>query len=157
MKSPICFLCNKDFGSEYFHFQTGGQLVKFADYRPLAPGAAGHPWGLEWFCDEHVQAASALSGASSAEALAAMEGKFGRFPPWQEKPRLDPELWVTSVGPNVSKVFAIYRQATQISATEAKRAMEGGGFRIAQGWPVSFKGWQDALLAAGAQVEIRFP
>ncbi len=69
MKAPICFLCNKDFGSEYFHFRTGGSMVQFADFEPLPEGRAGHPHSLEWFCNEHVQAAQALAASGRFSAL----------------------------------------------------------------------------------------
>jgi hypothetical protein len=157
MKSPICYLCNKDFGSEYFHFRTGGAVVQFADFKPLREGAAGHPQGLEWFCNEHLQAAQALAASTTTEALSKLHGRFGVFPPYESKPYRDPELWVTAVGPNAPKVFAILRHAAQVSPIEAKKLLANRVFKVAQGWPREFQGWQSALVEAGAQVEIRFP
>lgn len=157
MKAPICFLCNKDFGSEYFHFRTGGSLVQFADFEPLLKGRAGHPQGLEWFCNEHVQAAQALAAHTTGEALSKLRGSYGVFPPYESKPYRDPELWVTDVGPNAPQVFAILRRASQASPAEAQELLASGVFKVAQGWPRAFQGWQSALVEAAAEVEIRFP
>ena len=157
MKSPICFLCNTDFRSEYFHFQTGGALVQFADYKPLREGAAGHPQGIEWFCRNHLQAAQELTSRGTEEALSSLKLMFGVFPPYEAKPVFDPELWVTSVGPNRASVFAILRRATQLAPIDAKKLLHAGVFKVAQGWPNSFENLQSALIEAGAQVETRFP
>lgn len=157
MKSPICYLCNKDFGSEYFHVQTGGALVQFVDYQSLPEGAAGHPQGLEWFCNQHLQAAQALSSNTTSKALSKLHALYGECPPYEAKPQHAPELWVTSVGSNAVKVFSILRQATQATPSDAKKLLASGAFKVAEGWPREFHGWQTALVEAGAQVEIRFP
>lgn len=157
MNSPICFLCHADFRSEYFHFQTGGGLVQFADYKPLLEGAAGHPQGLEWFCNSHLPVAEDLASSTTEEALSRLKLMFGEFPPYEPEPVLDPELWVTSVGPNSARVFAILRQATQLAPIDAKAQLQNGAFKVAQGWPKNFENWRSALVEAGAQVEIRFP
>lgn len=116
MKSPICYLCNKDFRSEFFYAGTGGTLVQFKDYQPLPQGAVGHPQGLEWFCNEHLQAAQDLGAYSTAEALFKLTETYGPFPAYEPKPLCDPELWVTAVGPNPAKVFFVLRQATHSSS-----------------------------------------
>lgn len=157
MKSPICYLCNKDFSSAYFHASLGGALVQFADYRPLREGAAGHPQGLEWFCEQHLQEAQALAEHATAKALLQLTEQYGVFPPYEPKPIRDPELWVTAVGPNPAKVFALLRQATPISPADAKKLLAAGEFKVSQGWPVQFQYWKTALAEAGARLEVRFP
>lgn len=157
MKSPICHLCNKDFGSEFFHFQTGGALVQFGDYQSLPEGTAGHPQGLEWFCNHHLQAAQALSTKTTSEALSELYTQYGEFPLYEVTSYRAPELWVVSVGSNPVKVFSIFRQATQMPPSDAKKLLAAGTFKVAEGWPREFHGWQAALVEAGAQVEVRFP
>lgn len=63
--------------------RKGGWLF-FAEYKPeetlhefVAPG---HPAGLEYACYEHIDAASALTAKTSAEAIAELRK---RFPPKQ--------------------------------------------------------------------------
>ena len=85
-------------------------MVQFADFEPLIEGRAGHPQGLEWFCNEHVQAAQALAASTTGEALSKLRGRYGVFPPYESKPYRDPELWVTDVGPNAPQVFAMLRK-----------------------------------------------
>lgn len=157
MKSPICYLCNVDFGSEYFHAQTGGALVKFDDYEPLGEGFAGHPQGLEWFCRHHLQAAQELASLTTDEALLRLRDRYGEFPPYVSKPIRDPELWVTSIGSYREKVFIVIRQATYLSPRDARNLLRAGSFKVAAGWPSSFESWRIALIDAGAQVEVRFP
>ncbi|WP_231570212.1 MULTISPECIES: hypothetical protein [Pseudomonas] len=91
------------------------------------------------------------------EALLRLRSTFGEFPPYEPKPLLNPELWVTSVGPNPGKIFAITRQATQLSPSVVKQLLRSGEFKVAQGWPKEFEYWQSSLASAGAQLEIRFP
>jgi hypothetical protein len=64
-------------------------------------------------------------------------------------------LWVTSVGPNFAKVFAVVRKLMGVPATEVKALLSGPAFRAAVGWPSELKPWREALEAAGASVEIR--
>ena len=156
MKSPICHLCKTDFGSEHFHFGSGGALVQFADYKPLPEGAVGHPHGLEWFCSEHLEVARTLTALLCADAMSKLKEQFGEFPPFENGPLRDPALWVTSIGPNAPRVFAIIRQAMSISPADAKGLLALGQFKVIEGWPSQFKTWQQALTEAGATVEIRF-
>lgn len=88
-------------------------MVQFADFKPLREGAAGHPLGLEWFCNEHLQTAQALASIKTSEALSKLHDKYGIFPPYESKTYRGPELWVIAVGPNAPKVFAIIRHAAQ--------------------------------------------
>ena len=64
-------------------------------------------------------------------------------------------LWVTSVGPNFAKVFAVVREVMGIPASEAKALLRGPAFRVAVGWPSEMKSWRDKLQLAGASVEVR--
>lgn len=156
MKPPICYLCNKDFRSASWHLNEGG-LVQFANFRPLAEGAAGHPFGLEWFCKLHYEAAQMLTELPVEHALSALKLQFGEFPPYQPQPQLDPELWVLNVGINPAKVFTAIRQGTFLSPKTVKEMLDIGEFRVTTGWPSHFKKLQGELRNAGATVEIRCP
>jgi hypothetical protein len=66
-------------------------------------------------------------------------------------------LWVTSVGSNFAKVFAVVRRVMGVPASEAKALLSGPAFRVAVDWPSELKPWRDALQAAGATMQIRQP
>ena len=156
MKPPICSLCHRDFSSEYFHYTSGGDVVQFADFQRLKEGAAGHPRGLEWFCREHLEQAQAYASLCYAEAFSRLYEQFGEFPAKESSPLHDPSLWITAIGPNAARVFAIIRQATSMTPAETKHAMSLGHLKVSQGWPSQFILWQRALVDAGATVEVRF-
>src|SRR5262249_26791201 len=138
VKSPYCWLCGRDFRCEWFHTEGGGELVRFRDYAPLPEGQVGHPQGLEWFCREHGPAARDLAHLGSTTALAGLQRRFGTFPKPEPSPVQGPSLWVTEVGPNPSHVFAVFRRATGLPATEAVAVFRSGAFEIARGWPQQF-------------------
>jgi len=69
MRPPICDLCGKDID---YKSNSSDYLIKFSDHEELPPHTVGHPKGLLWFCDEHVNIASKLSHLSSTEALDVM-------------------------------------------------------------------------------------
>jgi len=52
-------------------------MVEFAEYAPQPEGYLGHPQGLEWFCDDHLIAARAVSGKSSEEAIELIKLQYG--------------------------------------------------------------------------------
>ena len=156
MKPPICSLCNRDFRSEHFHYKSGGDLVQFADYEPLAQGIAGHPRGLAWFCRDHLEQARAYAFMPCAVALSTLVDQFGVFPAYKPSPCQEPSLWITAIGPNPARVFAIIRQATSMAPAETKHLMSLGQLKVSQGWPSQFISWQRALIDAGATVEVRF-
>ncbi len=66
MRPPICAVCNIRFSA------TDGGMVRFADFTPLPEGRVGHPNGLEWFCEAHIEPARALSGETTKAAVAAL-------------------------------------------------------------------------------------
>jgi hypothetical protein len=74
MMPPICAFCDKDFRNE----SSSGNLVQFADYKPLPDGMVGHPHGLAWFCQEHVAAAKSLQHLSYSEAMQELQKQFNR-------------------------------------------------------------------------------
>lgn len=156
MKPPICALCNSDFRSEYFHYKGGGNLVQFADYKPIPQGAGGHPHGLEWFCRNHLEQAQAYARIPYVEARSRLVDQFGEFPAQKSSPSYDASLWITAIGPNTARVFAIIRQATSMAPAETKYWMSQGQLKVAEGWPSQFISWQRALVDAGATVEVRF-
>lgn len=157
MKSPYCWLCGRGFGCEWAHTQGGGTLVQFRDDEPRPEGWVGHPRGLEWFCREHAPAALDLAAQDSATALAVLRDGFGPFPPAGERALMpDPSLWVTAIGPNTPRVFALVHRATGRPAAGALAVMRSVPFELARGWPLSFEGLRAALVDAGAVVEVRY-
>jgi len=69
MKPPICEVCGDDFRREFETSRACGDLVAFADYEPLPEGVTGHPAGLCWICERHVEAARGLTHLRSGEAI----------------------------------------------------------------------------------------
>ncbi|BAQ76670.1 MULTISPECIES: hypothetical protein [unclassified Pseudomonas] len=157
MKPPVCELCHNDFSSEMQHAGSGGAMVQFADYRPLGEGCAGHPHGYEWFCDEHLANAQALASLSYSDAMTVLTRQYAPFADYPPLASSDPALWITEVGPNPAKVFALIRQAMGVSPSVARDLLAGGPFKVSQAWPQQFRVWQEALIQAGTQVEIRYP
>lgn len=76
MKPPICAVCGHRATRDQPDRQT--RLVRFADYEPLPDDVAGHPKGLEWFCEEHREAAEALRELPLDAALNRLRARFGR-------------------------------------------------------------------------------
>lgn len=157
MKPPVCELCHNDFSSEMQHAGSGGAMVQFADYRPLDEGCAGHPHGYEWFCDGHLANAQALASLSYSDAMTVLTRQYAPFADYPPLASSDPALWITEVGPNPAKVFALIRQAMGVSPSVARDLLAGGPFKVSQAWPQQFRVWQEALIQAGTQVEIRYP
>jgi hypothetical protein len=156
VKPQYCWLCGRDFRSEWFHTGAGGELVRFRDCEPLPDGYVGQPDGLEWFCREHAPAARALAHLDANTALVELRRQFGEFPVPEFSPFHDPALWVTSVGPNPSDVFAVIRRATGVPAEEALNLLRSGEFEVARGSPQQLEEWRVALTGAGARVAIRY-
>jgi len=156
MKAPCCWLCGRDFRSAWFHAQSGGELVQFRDHEPLPDGYAGHSSGLEWLCRGHAPAARELAHLDAAAALVELQRRYGVFPEAEPSPMRDPSLWVTSVGANRARVFALLREATGLPAGEAMALLQSGAFEVARGWPQQLESWEAAFVAAGASVEIRY-
>ncbi|QIF02481.1 hypothetical protein [Roseimicrobium sp. ORNL1] len=157
MKPAYCWLCGRDFRSEWRHAQSGGELVRFRDYKQLPDDAVGHPPGLEWFCREHAAAARVLSHLDSASALVELQRQFGSFPKVIEPSLIhDPSLWVVEVGPQRSRVLAVIQQATGRTATDALVLLRATPFELVRGWPASFQSWRVELESVGARVEVRY-
>lgn len=79
MKPPNCHLCGRDLSEPYSWLPVEANangLVQFADYLPLPDGMPGHPYGLEWFCTEHMTAAEALSDRSVEDAMAELRRAY---------------------------------------------------------------------------------
>lgn len=70
-----------------------GDWIEFSDYRPQDTTSLSHPPGLEYFCDEHVEAAKLLASMPSTEVLTALEEQFGRFPKYNSGPHLSRPWW----------------------------------------------------------------
>lgn len=124
MKPPVCRLCGRDFRSEWFHAQSGGELIYFRDYEPLPDEVVGHPRGVEWFCRAHAPAAKRLARLDSSSALVELQQQFGRFPCIEEATFVrEPSLWLIEVGPRRAQVLAVIQQITGLTATEALAAL----------------------------------
>jgi hypothetical protein len=64
MKPAVCGICGKIPDKAQM-----GAWVEFSDYDAEGEKDLSHPDGLEYFCDEHLDAARSLAGLTSAEAL----------------------------------------------------------------------------------------
>ena len=157
MKAQYCSLCGRDFRYDWFHTGDGGELVRFRDYEPMPEGCVGRPQGLEWFCRDHAPAALSLVTQDSATALVVLRDRFGSSPPDVEPTLMpDPSLWVTEIGPNRARVFALIHQAINRPAAEVLAMMHSVPFQLARGWPQSFETLRAACANAGAVVEVRY-
>lgn len=72
MRPPICAICHKDFRND---LNTGGSVQfkvspKDSAYNEQmkAEKWVGHPKGLEWFCDKHLNIAQKYSQLTWKEA-----------------------------------------------------------------------------------------
>jgi hypothetical protein len=90
MRIPICFLCNKHLVRTGKGFEGG--CVEFSEYVKPEEPMLEEPPGFEWFCDEHLAAAQALSHLTSQEALIQLEQQFGKFE-MPEEPDLPRTRW----------------------------------------------------------------
>lgn len=73
MRPPICAICGKDFGDagisgDWVSFELTDEEKKY-NKKFKEPGFVGHPAGLEWFCDDHLQGAEEYSFLTLKEAL----------------------------------------------------------------------------------------
>jgi hypothetical protein len=156
MRAQYCSVCKKDFRCEYFHTSGGGAFVGFRDYRPTPDGSVGPAEGLAWFCQAHLAAGRSLAHLTVDEALAELKRVYGEFPDPPPSLMPDSSLWITSIGPNYARVFAVVREAMGITPSKAKALLDGAAFKVAGGWPSQFEHWKEALCQAGATVEVRY-
>jgi hypothetical protein len=64
MKPAVCGVCGKSAIESH-----NGDWVTFSDYKQPEKDEIGHPEGLKWFCERHLEEAKSLSKLESAEAL----------------------------------------------------------------------------------------
>ncbi|BBA36912.1 putative uncharacterized protein [Methylocaldum marinum] len=64
MKPAVCGVCGKSAIESH-----NGDWVTFSDYKHPDNEEIGHPDGLEWFCEMHLEEAKSLSTLVSREAL----------------------------------------------------------------------------------------
>lgn len=83
MKPGICVLCGKACVDEIP--SNEGSYVKFSDYQEPEIFSLDDPVGMEYFCDEHVEAARLLSSLTSKEALTDLKNQFGCSPEYKKK------------------------------------------------------------------------
>jgi hypothetical protein len=86
MKPGICVLCGKPCVDEIA--PNEGSYVKFSDYEEPEIFSLDDPTGMEYFCDEHVKAAKALSTFTSKDALAALKKQLGVIPEYKSPRRI---------------------------------------------------------------------
>ena len=81
MKPPICSFC----GSRFSPSKTPGTSLKFAisaedeasNQRMQDTRRKGHPKGLHWICEIHIEAARELTHLHWSEAKATMKTDLG--------------------------------------------------------------------------------
>jgi len=71
VKPALCGVCGKSAIES-----PNGDWVTFSDHKKSASEVIGHPEGLEWFCEEHLDEANLLSGLKSSEALAELRNRY---------------------------------------------------------------------------------
>lgn len=70
MKPAICSVC----GISIIQSNNGDWVI-FSNYKSLDDEEIGHPEGLEWFCEKHLEKAKSLSELKSTEALAKLQNE----------------------------------------------------------------------------------
>ncbi|HIG66084.1 MAG TPA: hypothetical protein EYQ43_11160 [Methyloprofundus sp.] len=71
MRPAICKVCNISAVQS-----PNGEWVTFLDYKSLDEEEIGHPDGLEWFCENHIEAAKLLSHKNYSDALQELQKKY---------------------------------------------------------------------------------
>lgn len=72
MRPPICALCDRDQRDDW---DLNFSLVRFRDFETL--DRPGHPKGVEWFCDDHVELARKYEDLPFAEAMKQIRKESG--------------------------------------------------------------------------------
>lgn len=67
MRPPVCIICDA-----VFEPATGG-TVNFSDYTPLPENICGHPQGMEWFCQAHLERAEKMRHLDSSSAISILK------------------------------------------------------------------------------------
>jgi len=130
--------------------------VAFGDYddsasrKGVVPGVVG----VAWICAEHLAAARQRAPMPAEEAIRSVRDSLGVVPQPLCEGKANPELLLIDVGRNRAKVFAIIREATDLSPEKARDLLNNVPAKISEGWPVEFEVWRQALCEAGAIVEI---
>ena len=70
MKPAVCGVCGKSAIESH-----SGDWVTFSDYKQLDKDEIGHPEGLEWFCERHLEEAKSLLRLKSAEVLVELRNR----------------------------------------------------------------------------------
>lgn len=79
MRPPICAICEKDHSTNKEFFMVNFALTtedKLFNKRFEEDGFCGHPAGLEWFCDTHVQVARNFAHLPIKQALPRIRETF---------------------------------------------------------------------------------
>lgn len=80
MRPPICAICEKDYSAKEEIFMVNFTLSiedKQYNKRFEEDGYCGHPAGLEWFCETHVQVARNFSHLPIKQALPSIREALG--------------------------------------------------------------------------------
>lgn len=70
MKPALCGVCGKSAIESH-----NGDWITFSDYKNPDNEEIGHPDGLEWFCELHLEEAKLLSKLKSKEALTELRNR----------------------------------------------------------------------------------
>lgn len=71
MRPAVCKVCNTSAIQS-----PNGEWIQFSDYKSLDDEEIGHPDGLEWFCENHVEAAKLLSNKNYSDAIGELRSKY---------------------------------------------------------------------------------
>jgi hypothetical protein len=71
-KPPICNLCGKPGWADSL-----GEWLAFKNYKPCLPNEDGHPFGFEYYCAAHFDAARQLTHLNDDDALAELKKTLG--------------------------------------------------------------------------------
>ncbi len=72
MRPPICVICDADADPDdgaLLSFRKDAHAVAWHQAATAEPGFVGHPPDVEWFCEAHADAASALTHLTLGEAV----------------------------------------------------------------------------------------
>lgn len=75
-----------------------GDWVEFSEYDPKSEKGLSHPDGLEYFCDEHIDAARRFAGSTSAEALKQLYAMYPKNLANQTYESLNKPFWKRFLG-----------------------------------------------------------
>lgn len=156
MTPSYCEVCGRCFQNQYFYTRQGGKFVHFADFDDSAARLGWCPGvvGAAWICGEHLAIALECVDLPMKDAICQLRQRIGGQRYSITNGLSEPQLFIDCVGPNRPQVFAILRSATQMTALQAKQAIENPPVLVSIGCPAEFMVWKEQLEESGATVRI---